>query len=153
MQETVFLELNKKNKLHWKKHFKGVEYKMSIISLIMFLGIFAILTIIYLTLKQDWTLYSGLVLGYLFSLIGFLIICFSGWLLSISLNKYFFILLYLVRLVIYAIPIVIYAKNTSFFSIYTVIVGISLCPLSSLFVNIKFSSHKHRKEGINGDES
>ncbi|WP_408988053.1 MG406 family protein [Spiroplasma poulsonii] len=126
---------------------------MSIISLIMFLGIFAILTIIYLTLKQDWTLYSGLVLGYLFSLIGFLIICFSGWLLSISLNKYFFILLYLVRLVIYAIPIVIYAKNTSFFSIYTVIVGISLCPLSSLFVNIKFSSHKHRKEGINGDES
>ncbi|WP_416375138.1 MG406 family protein [Spiroplasma poulsonii] len=126
---------------------------MSIISLIMFLGIFAILTIIYLTLKQDWTLYSGLVLGYLFSLIGFLIICFSGWLLSISLNKYFFILLYLVRLVIYAIPIVIYANNTSFFSIYTVIVGISLCPLSSLFVNIKFSSHKHRKEGINGDES
>ncbi|WP_419335376.1 MG406 family protein [Spiroplasma endosymbiont of Sarcophaga variegata] len=126
---------------------------MSIINLIMFLGIFAILTIIYLTLKQDWTLYSGLVLGYLFSLIGFLIICFSGWLLSISLNKYFFILLYLVRLVIYSIPIVIYAKNTSFFSIYTVIVGISLCPLSSLFVNIKFSSHKHRKEGINGDES
>ncbi|WP_425380669.1 MG406 family protein [Spiroplasma endosymbiont of Stenodema calcarata] len=119
----------------------------------MLLGIFAILTIIYLTLTQDWTLYSGLVLGYLFSLIGFLIICFSGWLLSISLNKYFFILLYLVRLVIYAIPIVIYAKNTSFFSIYTVIVGLSLCPLSALFVNIKFPYHKHRKEAINSDES
>ncbi len=145
------MELNKKSKLNWKKPFKGVQCKLSIISLIMFLEILVVLTIIYLTLKRDWTLYSGLVLGYLFSLIGFLIICFSGWLLSISLNKYFFILLYLVRLVIYAIPIVIYAENTSFFSIYTIIVGISLCPLSSLFANVKFPIRKHRKEEKNGD--
>ncbi|WP_374941391.1 MG406 family protein [Spiroplasma citri] len=152
MQETVFLELNKKNKLNWKNHFKGVEYKLSIISLIIFLGILIVLTMIYLTLKRDWTLYTGLFLGYLFSLIGFLIICFSGWLLSISLNKYFFILLYLVRLVIYAIPIVIYAENTSFFSIYTIIVGISLYPFSSLFANVKFPIHQRRKEGKNGNE-
>ncbi|WP_374696625.1 MG406 family protein [Spiroplasma endosymbiont of Polydrusus formosus] len=151
MQETVFLELNKKSKLNWKTPFKGVECKLSIISLIMFLGILIVLTMIYLTLKRDWTLYSGLFFGYLFSLIGFLIICFSGWLLSISLNKYFFILLYLVRLVIYAIPIVIYAENTSFFSIYTIIIGISLCPFSSLFANVKFPIHKHRKEDKNGD--
>ncbi|WP_400248662.1 MG406 family protein [Spiroplasma sp. ald] len=152
MLETVFLELNKKNKLNWKNHFKGIKYKMSIISLIIFLGILIVLTMIYLTLKRDWTLYTGLVLGCLFSLIGFLIICFSGWLLSISLNKYFFILLYLVRLVIYAIPIVIYAENTSFFSIYTIIVGISLCTFSSLFANVKFPIHQRRKEKKNGNE-
>ncbi len=145
------MELNKKIKLNWKTLFKGVKCKLSIISLIMFLGILIVLTMIYLTLKRDWTLYSGLFLGYLFSLIGFLIICFSGWLLSINLNKYFFILLYLVRLVIYAIPIVIYAENTSFFSIYTMIVGISLWPFSSLFANVKFPIHKHRKEEKNGD--
>lgn len=138
MQEIVFLEPNKKNKLNWKNHFKGVECRMSIISLIMFLGMLIVLTIIYLTLKQDWTLYSGIVLGYFFSLIGFLIICFSGWLLSISLNKYFFVLLYLIRLIIYAILIIIYANNTSFFNIYTIIVGISLCQFSSLFTNVKF---------------
>ncbi|AKM53711.1 hypothetical protein SERIO_v1c01140 [Spiroplasma eriocheiris] len=148
MQEIGFLEPNKKNKLIWKNKFKGVEYKMSMISVIALFGILIIVTILYLTLKWSWTLYSGLMLGYLFSLIGFLIILFSGWLLSISLNKYFFVLMYLVRLMIYAIPIIIYAYWDEYFNIFTIIIGLSIFSFSALFLNIKLP--KRKKRGSDG---
>lgn len=144
---------NKKNKLNLKFFFKRIEYKLFITSLIFFLIIKILLTILYLILKLNVTLYIGLFLGYLFSLIGFLIICFSWWLLSISLNKYFFILLYIIRLIIYSIPLIICFKNDILFNIL-IIIGISLCPLSSLFLNIKLSklfvnNNKEREKNDN----
>ncbi|WP_144060300.1 MG406 family protein [Spiroplasma syrphidicola] len=117
---------------------------MSLISIIMLFGALIVLTVLYFSVDMSWNIYTGLGLGYLFSLIGFLIIIWSWWLLSISLNKFLFVLLYFFRIFIYLIPIVIFVKAPNSFSIITLAIGLVIYPLSALLVNIKLPL-KHRK--------
>lgn len=134
------------NNKNCKNIIKYVKYKISIISLIIFLLFICIIIIINFLLNCKINLLLGLILGYLFSFIGFVVILFSEWLLNINLNKFFFILFYLVRLIIYSIPILIYKKYSIYLNIYTIIIGLNIFSWSPLFIHIKCPIIKNRKK-------
>ncbi len=104
------------------------------------------LIIIVFTFKLNYNIFFGLLLGYLFAVIGFglSVIAIEAMIKMKSVAIYY--ILFFARMSVYCIPIIIYAIFPKEFNIYTIIFGISFFLFSSIISNMLPINVKNRKE-------
>ncbi len=135
----------KKNAFKFIKN--RIDFKVFLFSFIGFAVISLLLVIVFFAWYPNSILFSGLALGFLFSSIGYLFLILSGKLLFFSKNKFWYILMFFFRLVIYSIPIIIFSYHQNLFCLYTIIVGICLYPLTTFFINIGLKDKGDNQNG------
>ena len=106
--------------------FKTKNYQMQVVFwniIVVVIGLIA-LTFIYVFKFRLPSLFYGWLLGNIFSLISFLSIKYSVIILFATKNKYWTWLGLFIRLILYAIPVIISAEFNNIFNLYTTLSGL-----------------------------
>ncbi len=125
---------------------KKVEYTLFFISCLLFFFIFVILIIAKFIFLFNFSILYGFGIGYLFLILGYAVTVYSTkWMLAYrSITIY--IVAYILKTIIYAIPIYVASLNISIFNIYMIIFGLSLIWISELLLLLK--NEKNNKKGV-----
>ena len=129
---------------------KEKPIKLAIIVSIILIGFFLLISLLLLLLiNWHYKFICGIILGYLFSLIGFFALKFTNELVLLTYNKYWVGIGFLWRMLIYAIPIIISAIFPNIFSPITTAISVLTLHISfiisELILNIKKNSKKGNK--------
>lgn len=145
MQEIVSLEQSSKKNCKTKN--KGVEYKLLLISFCIFISIVIGLLIIYSSINNlKYNVFTGVICGYLFAIIGFFLLILANKTLILSLNKYLFLIVSLLKISVLAIPIIMSAFLPNVFDLWTTLIGLIIVHLSIYISNVKFKRPYHQKK-------